>query len=680
MKKRVFSLLLSLILVAAMCPAYASADTVTNKEAAMQEFGIPESRIMESSAATAQELQAELNGAASLGSAESMAMVHVSGNIEVNIYRLTVPENVVLCAEDSSTFGFSYASSRILVNGSVYGGAYEGNGTAGHVFIMESDFDPSGKNGIIEKTAISGPTANGIFVNKGSGSKIIGNTITGCGVNGIRVAGGDDSDSNIYMVKDNTIVGKKGTASSQSGLDIHVSSVNYVIGNTIRSNQGHGISTSTEGDSSIGKPRLVGRECVMNYVEDNTISDNGTQGIWLEYNCKIKDSFKNNKISGNTSNGLAMGAAAYVRNAVDNEIYDNGRSNLSLVGEARVTDENGNEIAPELRTSIELVSGNRLYGSREKQGIATAGPVSIEITGTGNEVCDNKSNQIHLQDGAEFTIASTGGLLIQAPSDNTSPALSIYGENTKVTLANLKMVRDEALTSIYSDGTAQVTIDLNSCTITGKVSDCVIHQHKPVTVSRVPATMTKDGKTAYKKCSECGEITDAPATIYAATTVSISSSSFVYTGTARVPGFIVKDRRGNTISSSNYSVAYASNTKVGLAKAAIRFKGNYSGSKSFTYRILPKKPAVKTVTAGKKSMTVKASTAVAKTGGTTYQIAYRVKGTSKWYYTTTTKQSKVIKKLKKKKKYQVKIRAYRTVNKVKYYGAWSAVKTTAKIK
>ena len=63
-----------------------------------------------------------------------------------------------------------------------------------------------------------------------------------------------------------------------------------------------------------------------------------------------------------------------------------------------------------------------------------------------------------------------------------------------------------------------------------------------------------------------------------------------------------------------------------------------------------------------------------------YQIRYRAKGTSKWKTRKTRKQTLTIKKLKKGKKYQVGIRACKTVGKTTYYGAWSKTKTTGKIK
>lgn len=70
----------------------------------------------------------------------------------------------------------------------------------------------------------------------------------------------------------------------------------------------------------------------------------------------------------------------------------------------------------------------------------------------------------------------------------------------------------------------------------------------------------------------------------------------------------------------------------------------------------------------------------AKTGGSKYQIKYRIKGKKKWKTKTTKKIKIVLKKLKKGKKYQIKARAFRKVGKKKYYGKWSKVKVTKKIR
>lgn len=62
---------------------------------------------------------------------------------------------------------------------------------------------------------------------------------------------------------------------------------------------------------------------------------------------------------------------------------------------------------------------------------------------------------------------------------------------------------------------------------------------------------------------------------------------------------------------------------------------------------------------------------------TGFQIAYRKGSSGSWTYKTTKHGTYVIKKLRKNKKYSVKVRAYRTINKKKHYGPWTA---TVKLK
>lgn len=119
-------------------------------------------------------------------------------------------------------------------------------------------------------------------------------------------------------------------------------------------------------------------------------------------------------------------------------------------------------------------------------------------------------------------------------------------------------------------------------------------------------------------------------------------------------------------------VTYKNNKNIGTATVTITAYGNYSGTITKSFRINPGKATIKSVKPYKKSLTVKRRTTA---GGVKYQIAYKQKGTNKWKYVNTTKTTTKIKKLKSKKKYYVKIRAYKVVNKVAYYGNWSGTKT-----
>ena len=160
-----------------------------------------------------------------------------------------------------------------------------------------------------------------------------------------------------------------------------------------------------------------------------------------------------------------------------------------------------------------------------------------------------------------------------------------------------------------------------------------------------------------------------------------------YTGKARKPvptyvyGTTVRfDEIDADRSEGDYTISYKNNTKVGKASITLTGHNRFYGTKTVYFDINPKKAVISSATPGKAKLTVKAKTKVSSTGGSTYQVWYKVKGSSSWKKKTTTKQTYVIKRLKKGKKYYVKIRAFKKVGTKTYYGAWSTTKTTGKIK
>lgn len=158
--------------------------------------------------------------------------------------------------------------------------------------------------------------------------------------------------------------------------------------------------------------------------------------------------------------------------------------------------------------------------------------------------------------------------------------------------------------------------------------------------------------------------------------VSLSDTEFTYTGKTIKPAVTIK----GLAKDMDYTLSYKNNTKVGNATVTIKGKASCTGTVSKTFKINPKLAAISKLTSGKKKLTVKMTTKPSSKAASTYQIAYKLKGSSTWKYTTTTSSSKTIKSLKKGKTYYIKVRSYKTVSKVKYYGKWSAEKLSKKIK
>lgn len=191
------------------------------------------------------------------------------------------------------------------------------------------------------------------------------------------------------------------------------------------------------------------------------------------------------------------------------------------------------------------------------------------------------------------------------------------------------------------------------------------------------ATPIADGKKE-NKCMACGKITKTE-TIYAAKTVKLSVTKYTYDGKAKKPTVTIKDSQGNAIASTNYTVTYPAGRKnVGKYTVKVAFTGNYSGSKNLTFTINPPKTSIRKLTAGSKAFTVKWAKKTTQVTG--YEIQYSTSkkfasGNKTVKVTSAKKVSKTIKSLKVKKTYYVRIRTYKTVNKVKYYSDWSAKKS-----
>lgn len=154
-------------------------------------------------------------------------------------------------------------------------------------------------------------------------------------------------------------------------------------------------------------------------------------------------------------------------------------------------------------------------------------------------------------------------------------------------------------------------------------------------------------------------------------------SNKTYNGKAQKPAVTVVDNtRGAVLTEgTDYTRTDASNTTPGTATVTLTFIENYTGTKTLSYKIVPKKTSISRVSAGKKKATVsykkvsgisgyqvKAGTNRAVTKGT------KTKNTTKTKYTMNS--------LKSDKRYYFKVRTYYTTSAgKKAYSSWSGVKS-----
>ena len=152
-----------------------------------------------------------------------------------------------------------------------------------------------------------------------------------------------------------------------------------------------------------------------------------------------------------------------------------------------------------------------------------------------------------------------------------------------------------------------------------------------------------------------------------------------YTGSPLTPKPKVSLKGVSLVENKDYSLSYSGNNKVGQATMTITGKGNYSGSRKVSFKIIPKGTKISRLAKGKGSIRIKWKKQAEKMPSSRisgYQIQYATnskftkdkKTVRVKKYTTTAKE---IKKLKRKKKYYVRIRTFKQVGKVTYYSAWS---------
>ena len=188
-----------------------------------------------------------------------------------------------------------------------------------------------------------------------------------------------------------------------------------------------------------------------------------------------------------------------------------------------------------------------------------------------------------------------------------------------------------------------------------------------------PATLTANGVITHP-CSRCDKAA-ASEVIYAPKTFALAKSSYVYTGKPIAPVETVKDSKGKTLAKGiDYTVVYKNNKNIGTASAVITLKGNYKGTKTLAFTILPKGTNL-ALAGAKKAFTAK-WTKVAGVAGYQIQYATNAKFTGAKAVTVkgASKYAQAVKNLKGGARYYVRIRTYKTVGGKNYFSAWSAAK------
>ena len=423
------------------------------------------------------------------------------------------------------------------------------------------------------------------------------------------------------------------------------------------SNDEANAATSTLG--IFGNNSISAREDLKTYLTDNlNIKDTNRNITWNTFtsNADTKQAF--NYALSNTAQYIPMssaGATYSVNLKTINITYD-GLISTQPLSRIETVDEISSQSLP---------AGTSMNVSNIKlKGINAAGTDYIGF---------NQARGHWILTGADGS-EDTSGKVTSLGSDRTGKVT--LNANTPGSIY-LEYKIDEDCYATASNPDTFMTNDKLASTAVIKINvdKCKTHKYKNIIAK---ATPSKDGKI-IPQCTVCNDRkpvqTIARPAFYAFT-------KNTYNGKVLKPTVTVIDKNGKKLSASSYQVTYKTPGKnVGTYQAVIKFRGNYSGSKTVSYQILPKGSSLKSLKALKKSFSVTWKQIADKMSSVRisgYQIQYSENSNFSKAKTTTVsgykKTGTTIKNLKAKKKYYVRIRTMIKISGKNYYSSWSSSK------
>lgn len=205
-----------------------------------------------------------------------------------------------------------------------------------------------------------------------------------------------------------------------------------------------------------------------------------------------------------------------------------------------------------------------------------------------------------------------------------------------------------------------------------------VEEHEIINISYKKATTKAPGCTQGSYCSKCNTVFEESKKIPQIGGVTLNYTEFKYTGKVRKPTVTVKDKAGKKISSANYTVSIPESKKMGTYTVKVTFKGNYSGTLSAKYKIVPPPTTLSSFERYSSAIKVKWKAQTSNTTG--YQIQYGKKkdlsdGKIVWITNNKTTE-RTIKKLS-NAKYYFRLRTYKLITKngakTRYYSPWTNI-------
>lgn len=158
-------------------------------------------------------------------------------------------------------------------------------------------------------------------------------------------------------------------------------------------------------------------------------------------------------------------------------------------------------------------------------------------------------------------------------------------------------------------------------------------------------------------------------------TVSVASS-VSFTGNNITPSVTVKAAGRTLTNGTDYTVSYSNNKNVGTASVYVYGKGNYSGSLSAKFDIVPAKQQIQKLETRYKGFYIDWAQKGSATGyDVEYSVNANMSGAVSKHLTANKPDTLTVSGLSGDKTYYVRVRSYTNVNGKVYYGAWSDIKS-----
>ena len=378
----------------------------------------------------------------------------------------------------------------------------------------------------------------------------------------------------------------------------------YTAAIILNATDGDNFAESVTGPNGYEMTRDSATQLTLKKTFPATKSDticNAPTGVTAAYGQKLSDIALSNPsgntpgtwawVNGNTSVG-DVGTRTYKANftptnTIDFDAIENidiivtvTPKNLSAVTVTDIADQGytGSKIEPAVTVTGDgqtLVQGKDYiveYGENTNAGIGT---VTVKAKDGGNYSFADVTKEFNIT-------AVAANIIISEPSE------IIYDGNA-VAAAKAGETGADLFYTYTGDG--KVTVKWYADDNGEKGSELIDGAPKNAGVYWIG--ISAEAGTNYTPVSEAVKrFTIGPKTV--TPTVTLSTSEFTYDAAAKKPVVTVRDGETVLAGNTDYTVAYADNTNVGTGKVKVTLKGNYSGSSEASFTIVP---AVLTMTA-----------------------------------------------------------------------------------